>query len=108
MEIVLKELNRIKNEPVSKEELTRAKEYYKGQLLFALEDTASHMLWLGEKIITGEKEFSVKKILEKLERVNAEDVARTSNDIFKDANLNLAIIGPVKETKSLEEILHIQ
>ena len=33
------------------EELDRAKEFYKGQLLFTMEDTMSHMLWLGEKII---------------------------------------------------------
>ncbi|MCX5666002.1 MAG: pitrilysin family protein [Candidatus Omnitrophica bacterium] len=43
LQVILKELNRIKSEPVPDEELERAKEFYKGQLLFTMEDTMSHM-----------------------------------------------------------------
>lgn len=105
--IILRELNRMRNEPVTKEELKRAKEYYKGQLLFALEDTMSHMLWLGEKIITGEKNFSVNDILGRIEAVTQEDLVRVSSSIFKDENLNLAVIGPIKEDVTLREVLHL-
>jgi predicted Zn-dependent peptidase len=55
LEVMLREIGRIKKEPVGAEELRRAKEYYKGQLLFALEDTMSHMLWLGEKVVSGRR-----------------------------------------------------
>lgn len=108
LEVVLRELSRIKEEPVKAEELRRAKEYCKGQLLFALEDTMSRMLWLGEKITSGEKDFSVKKILESIEAVKPDDLMRVSRGIFRDDNLNLSIIGPVKEDKALKEILHIR
>ncbi len=107
LEVILRELGRIRREPVSKEELKRAKEYYKGQLLFALEDTMTHMLWLGEKIITGEKWFDVKKILDRIDKVTRDDIMRVSKKIFNDKNLNLAIIGPVKEDEKLREVLHI-
>lgn len=108
VDVIMKELSRMKEEPVSTEELKRAKEYYKGQLLFALEDTMSRMLWLGEKIIAGEKGFSIKSILDEIEAVKPEDLIRLSRIIFKDANLNLAVIGPVKKDKTLEEVLHIR
>jgi len=108
LEIVLKELARIKDEPVGREELRRAKEYYKGQLLFALEDTMSRMLWLGEKIISGEKDFSTRQILERIEAVRPEDLMRVSKGIFTNKNLNLSIIGPVKDEKAIKEILNIR
>ncbi|MFH0763797.1 MAG: pitrilysin family protein [Candidatus Omnitrophota bacterium] len=108
LEIILKELARMKREPVGEEELHRAKEYYKGQLLFALEDTMSHMLWLGEKVISGEKDFSVKNILERIEKVTADDLMRVSGRMFRDESLNLSVIGPVKDDKAVREELRIR
>jgi len=66
------------------------------------------MLWLGEKIISGEKDFSVKSILDSIDRVRPDDLMRVSREIFMDKNLNMSIIGPVKEDKTLKEILHIR
>lgn len=108
LEVMLKELSRIKSEPVGAGELKRAKEYYKGQLLFALEDTASHMLWLGEKLVSGEKDFSVKTILDKIDAVTAEDLMRMGNKMFRDDNLNLSIIGPLKDAREARKALSIR
>lgn len=107
LEIILRELARMKREPVSAEELRRAKEYYKGQLLFALEDTMSHMLWLGEKIISNEKDFSVKSILARIEAVTPEDLVRMANDMLKGENMNLAVISPVKDDEEIRKALTI-
>jgi predicted Zn-dependent peptidase len=105
LEVILKVVASVKDEGVSAEELRRAKEYYKGQLLFALEDTMSFMLWLGEKVITGEKETDARKILEKIDAVTAEDIKRAAGRIFTGKNANLAIIGPVKNAKQVREVL---
>ena len=107
LEVILRELARIKKEAVGAQELRRAKEYYKGQLLFALEDTMGHMLWFGEKIISGEKDFSIKSILARIEAVEPEDLMRIANDMLANPKLNLAVIGPVKDEKSVREVLAI-
>jgi predicted Zn-dependent peptidase len=107
LEIILRELGRMKREPVSAGELSRAKEYYKGQLLFALEDTMNRMLWLGEKIISGEKDFSVESILARIEAVGPEDLMRMANDMLKNGALNLAVIGPAKDDKDIRKVLDI-
>ncbi|MCX5678534.1 MAG: pitrilysin family protein [Candidatus Omnitrophica bacterium] len=106
IEVILKELARLAKEPILEGELRRAKEYYRGQLLFALEDTMSHMLWLGEKVVAGEKDLVARSILEKVEAVSIEDIMRVSKDLFKDNNLNLAIIGPCGDEKQIKEVLH--
>jgi len=107
VEVILKEIGRLKTEPVSLEELGRAKEYYKGQLLFALEDTMSRMLWIGERLISGEKDFTVKGILDKVDRITPDDITRVAKDTMKNENLHLAVVGPVKEEKSVKEALTI-
>ncbi len=107
LEVILRELSRMKREPVGAEELMRAKEYYKGQLLFALEDTMSHMLWLGEKIISGEKDFSIQSILARIEAVTPDDMMRMANDMLRGDAMNLAVIGPIEDDKALRKALTI-
>jgi predicted Zn-dependent peptidase len=107
LEIIFKELNRIMKEPIPHEELERAKEFYKGQLLFTMEDTMSHMLWLGEKIISKETELDVKKIVEKVASISKDDIMRVARSIFKNESINLAVIGPVKDENRLKGVLHL-
>jgi predicted Zn-dependent peptidase len=107
LEVILKELGRTRREPIGAEELKRAKEYYKGQLLFALEDTMSRMLWLGEKVMAGEKDLDPKVILAKVDAVSSEDVMRAANTVFKEDRLNCAVIGPIKGESEIREALHL-
>ena len=107
LEVILKELNRIKSDPVPDEELERAKEFYKGQLLFTMEDTMSHMLWLGEKIVSKEKELDVKKIMDRVASINRDDIMRVAGTIFKNESINLAVIGPVKDENRLKGVLRL-
>lgn len=107
LEVILKEIGRLKTEPVGADELSRAKEYYKGQLLFALEDTMSRMLWIGDRFISGEKDFTVADILKRIDMITPEDIMRVSAGTFKNEGLNLAVIGPVKDEKGVKEVLHI-
>lgn len=106
VDVILREVGRMRREAISPDELRRAKEYYKGQLLFALEDTMSYMLWLGEKIVTGEKEFDARRIIDRIEKVTADDIMKVARTIFRDDNLALAVIGPVKEEAALKEAAH--
>jgi predicted Zn-dependent peptidase len=107
LDVILKQLGRMVREPVPADELDRAKEYYRGQLLFALEDTMSLMLWLGEKIIAGEEDFSAKKILKSIEKVSPEDLMRVAAEIFIEKNLSLAVIGPIKDETGIKEAMHL-
>lgn len=108
LQVILKEIGRLKTEPVGSEELGRAKEYYKGQLLFALEDTMSRMLWIGERLISGERGFTVKSILEKVDRITSDDITRVARDTMKTESLHLAVVGPMKEDKLIKEVLAIK
>jgi predicted Zn-dependent peptidase len=107
IKVILKELNRIKVEPVPDEELERAKEFYKGQLLFTMEDTMSHMLWLGEKIASNETELDANRIIDKVASISKDDIMRVAGAVFKDELMNFAVIGPIKDEDGLKGALNL-
>jgi len=100
--LILKELKKIKTEGVSRNELKRAKEFFRVQLLLALEDTLNHMLWLGEYVLASGKLPDKNDIIKKIASVSSSDIERVAKDIFKRRNLNLALIGPVKDKERRE------
>jgi predicted Zn-dependent peptidase len=45
-------------------------------------------------------------LLKKIQAVTAEEVQSVARDMFKEEKLNLALIGPVKDTGELAGLLH--
>jgi predicted Zn-dependent peptidase len=106
IELTLKELEKIRKAPITKKELERAREYYQGHLAFLVEDTADHMLWLGEKIVTHDEPVDVDVIADNIRKVKLEDTLALAAETFKRENLNIAIVGPIKdkENKAIGDI----
>lgn len=96
IELILKELKKIKINFVSKDEFKRAKEFYLGQLMLALEDTLDHMIWIGESTASLGRAYTLSEIVSQVDRTTIEDVRQVAQDIFKEEKLNLALIGPLK------------
>lgn len=102
VKIIVRELKKMKTGDVKKEEFRRAKEFYKGQLSMLFEDTMNHMLWLGEKFISGDYEFRPKDILKEIEKVAREDISEVAKDILTRENINLAVIGPTTKAAAAD------
>jgi len=98
--VILKELGRIKKELVSTDEFKRAKDFYLGQLMLALEDTLDHMLWIGESTTCLDRIYSIKEIVKEVQAIKREQIREVARDIFKDNKTNLALIGPLKDSES--------
>ncbi len=97
VDVVLGEMNKLKKKDVSSRELNRAREFYTGQLLLAMEDTNNRMLWMGESMLSLGRLLTVEEILEGVRDVEFSDVKRVAEKLFTGGNLNLAVLGPLKE-----------
>jgi len=97
--LILKELKKSKLKLINRDEFKRAKEFYLGQLLLALEDTLDHMFWIGESTVSLDKTYSLGEIIKEVKRVKREDIREVARYIFKEENLNLALIGPLKNSE---------
>jgi predicted Zn-dependent peptidase len=108
IKVILEELEKIKDKLISMSEFKRAKEFYLGQLTLALEDTLDHMLWIGESFATLDKTHSLEDIMKEVNRVKREDIQKVAQGILNTQNLNLALIGPLKDNEqSIYKQLHI-
>ncbi|MFH1458361.1 MAG: pitrilysin family protein [Candidatus Omnitrophota bacterium] len=96
--LILKELRICKKELISMGEFRRAKEFYLGQLMLALEDTLDHMLWIGECTMCLDRTYSLGDIIDEVRKVKREDVRLVARAIFQERKLNMALIGPLKDS----------
>jgi predicted Zn-dependent peptidase len=97
LEVILRELERVKEKLVTEDEFKRAKDFYTGQLALALEDTMDHMLWVGESVIALNKTRTLDDIINEVNKVSRQDLMRLSRKIFNKNKANLALIGPLKD-----------
>lgn len=104
---ILRELGRIREEPVGAEELTRAKEYTKGRMALRLEDTHSVASWLGGQEALLDEVRELDENLVRIDAVTVEDIQRVSRAIFTDEWLRLALIGPHKDAVQFDDLLHL-
>lgn len=115
--VMLAEFKKLKEKLVSPEELRRNKDLIRGRVIIQLELSDDVAEWysrqavllatqkrsgrIEDKIITPEEFFK------KIERVTAEEIREVAREIFADSKLNLAIIGPFKDSKRLLDLLKI-
>lgn len=96
-EVIIKELIKLKRVSVKEGELSRAKEFYRGQFLMMVEESLNHMIWLGDKITGKETLLGHEEILKEIGQITTDDIKRVAKRIFKSRNLKAALIGPLKE-----------
>jgi len=107
VKVILGELEKLKKELIDLEEFHRAKEYYTGQLLLALEDTTDHMLWMGESLVSLNRMTTPQEVLQRVSKTTVEEVRNMARAIFQNRSLKLALIGPQKgrDRKKVKEVI---
>lgn len=94
---MLMEINRIKTEPVSAEDLKNAKAKYVGDFVLALESPQTIARYaLNIKLNNLPKDF-YSVYLQKINAVTADDVMRVANKYFKTENSRIVVVGKGSE-----------
>jgi predicted Zn-dependent peptidase len=94
MAVIGSELDRLRTDPGSAEELERAKENLKGRVVLALESTGARMNRLGSEILAGEPLLSLDEIVERIEAVTRDDLEALVTGLWAPERLAAAGIGP--------------
>jgi predicted Zn-dependent peptidase len=98
------ELRRLAEEPVTDEELHRAKENLKGRIVLSLESTGARMNRLGSEVLAGAPLLSIDEVVARIEAVTTDDLAALSRELWLPERLSAAGIGP--DEGRLEEALN--
>ncbi|MGD9902914.1 MAG: M16 family metallopeptidase [Vicinamibacterales bacterium] len=95
VDVVVNELRRMKAGPLAAGELRRAQDHLKGSLMLGLESTSSRMSHLARLAIYDDPEESLDAMLDAIERVTEDDVARLANTLLAPGGLALTVLGGV-------------
>ena len=89
----LKEINRIKTEPVEEDALKNAKAKYVGDFVLALEQPQTIARYALSIKLNDLPEDFYSTYLEKINAVTADDVNRVANKYFKTENARIVVVG---------------
>ncbi len=97
--LTVEEFQRLKNEPVAEEELRRAKDQLKGNLLLGLEGSGSRMSNLARQEMSFARFFSIPEILERVESVSVEEIQKLAQDVFASERIAVTLLGNLNGVK---------
>ncbi len=87
------ELERLRSEPVSAEELGRAKESVKGRLVLSSESTAARMSRISRAVLFDLPIDSLDEMLAKVDAVTVEDLTELAAELYGEERLSAACVG---------------
>lgn len=107
IKVILDELSKIKKAKIDKKELNKAKENMKGKLILELEDSRSVAALFATSKVIEDKILTPKEIMQRVDSITLEDLQRVAGEIFRESQLNLAIIGPYKDEERFKKLMKL-
>jgi predicted Zn-dependent peptidase len=102
LDIIMKELKKIRTKNVGKGEFERAREFYRGQMLLGLEDTLDQMLWMGEHLSSKGEIPTPQEVVQKIASLTPDDVKRAAKRVLDNSRLNMSLIGTIDKSQEKE------
>jgi len=96
VELILKELRKVKANGVSKEELKRAKEHIHGSLLLGLEGSGSMMSYLAKDELSFGRSFPLREVIQRVNSVTLKQVHDVANTLFDLKTISMMALGPIQ------------
>jgi predicted Zn-dependent peptidase len=93
VELILAEFRNLKEKPVSAEELTRAKDQVRGNILLGLESSNSRMSNLARQEMYFHQFFSSDEIIARIDQVDAEQVQAMAQRLFRPESIAATLLG---------------
>ncbi|HET7177600.1 MAG TPA: pitrilysin family protein, partial [Solirubrobacterales bacterium] len=91
------ELERLRSEPVSAEEVSRAKESVKGRLVLSSESTATRMSRISRATLFGLPLEELDEMLAKVDAVTVEELTALATELYGSERLSAACVGRDEE-----------
>lgn len=93
LQIMLGEMDRLRNELVPQDELEAAREQVKGKILMSLESSDSYMSRLARNHITFGRYQQLDEVMAGFNAVTADDIREIAKQLFCNRTLNVQIMG---------------
>ena len=99
IDLILAEFRNLKQTPLTREELTRAKDQLKGNILLGLESSNSRMANLAHQEMNFHQFFTVDQIIARIDAVEAEQVQAMARRLFDPERIAVTLLGRLNGVK---------
>ena len=99
VDLILAEFRKLKRTPLSTEELTRAKDQLKGNILMGLESSNSRMANLARQEMYFHEFFTVDESIARIGAVDADQVQAMAQRLFDPARIAVTLLGRLDGVK---------
>lgn len=105
LKAVLLECKKLKEERISEEELNKVKEFLIGNMKLSLESSDDIANFFGGQELLKKEIKSLEEKATEIRKVTSFQIQSLAKELFRDAKLNLALIGPFKDKSKFSKIL---
>ncbi len=95
VDLIMAELQQLRDAPITSAELVRAKDHLKGSLVLSLESTSSRMSHLARQEMYYGRQFTLDETLQAVEQVTVDDVHRVVKELLVPGTVAATVLGPV-------------
>jgi predicted Zn-dependent peptidase len=99
VDLILAEFRNLKQTPLTQEELTRAKDQLKGNLLLGLESSSARMANLARSEMYFHQFFTVDEIISRVDEVDAAQVQAMAQRLFQPGQIAVTLLGRLNGVK---------
>jgi predicted Zn-dependent peptidase len=104
--LILKELQRIKEQLVDDDNFQHAKEFIKGNLMMAAESVDNQMVRLAQNEIHLNGFIPVEVLVDEIEKVTTNQVRDLARELFTEDALSLTVLGTMTSEADLQNLLY--
>ena len=99
IDIILEELEDVRQNGITQDEMDKSFSQLKGSLYMGLETVNSRMNKLGRSLLIYDRVITPEENVDDLSKVTVEDVKALAGDMFRRENLQITVLGPVEDVK---------
>jgi predicted Zn-dependent peptidase len=107
IQLILKEIFKIKEMRVDASELHYAKEFTKGNLMLASESNDNQMVRMAQNETHFGRYVPMEEIINNIDAVTEDDILQLAEDLFQDNRFSVTLLGPVEDEHLLDDILPV-
>jgi len=105
--LIVETMRHLKRSPVLAGELRDAKEFTKGNLMLSSESTDNQMVRLAQGEINFERYVPLKEVVDHIDAVTAEDIQALADNLFRDDQLVLTVLGPLSDRTGFKDLIRL-
>lgn len=107
VKVILAELDKMRDKGVTADELTSAKDFFRGKMTIELEDSSNVAVWYMNQELLKNEIMTPEEKIAKFMAVTAADVQNAAAEVIKGELINLAMIGPFKDAAPFRKLLKL-